>query len=72
MIDADELLFMETEDLLSAMRGCSEIANREYAHKVADDILVLALLRAADDDGMTPAIARAFVDAYQGLDRFYG
>ena len=71
MTPSDELIFLETEQLITEMEGLSLIANREAAHESADEIMVIALLRAVDNE-VTPRQAQELADAYHLLDKRYG
>lgn len=65
------LLFFTNEELLDSLLACGEIADRAIAHELADNIMVIALLRAVDDD-LPEGIAHALVKAYGELDKLYG
>lgn len=67
----DDLLFCSNEQLINEMEDCSDEPDREAAHQRADEILVIALLRAADDD-FTHDQATRIIGSYRELERWYG
>lgn len=72
MTPNDELIFLSTSELLSALIACCEFADREFGHERADECLVIALLRAADpQEEFSASDAAAFVLAYRRVERFY-
>lgn len=72
MTPSDEFLFLSTDDLLVELDSCSDLANRELAHERADEIMVIALLRAADpQEEFNTWDAAEFVKAYREVEKFY-
>lgn len=67
----DDILFLSNEQLVDEMEDCSDDADREASHHRADEILIVALLRAVDDD-FTHDQATRIIAAYKSLDRWYG
>lgn len=65
-----DYLFCSNEELVEAMSKCGDVADREEAHETADDILVVALLRAANDD-FPLGLAQALVSHYHEVDKWY-
>lgn len=66
-----EMIFLNTEELIQYMDDLSTEADRGEAHRVADNILLVGLLRAASDD-MTEGQAHRLINFFIALDRFYG
>lgn len=72
MTPSEELIFLPTEELLTELDSCSQLANRELAHERADEIMVICLLRAADpQEEFSSWDAAAAVRAYNAVDKFY-
>ena len=59
------------QDILRHMQGASEEPDRETAHRVADHLLTVALVKAACGE-IDEAQARAIVEAYDEVERWYG
>lgn len=71
MTPTEALLFMSNEGLVEAMQDCADNPDREEAHRDADEILVIALLRAVDGE-LPGGHASALVLIYRQLDRWFG
>lgn len=71
MLNDDTLLFLSNEQLQDRMEFCGVMADRETAHLLADEIMVVALLRAADEE-LDGKEAAALVRAYGEVDKRYG
>jgi hypothetical protein len=67
----DELIFLDNGELISSLAGASEMANREFAHELADQIIVISMLRSAVGD-MTHSEAAEIAYAYHQVDKHYG
>jgi hypothetical protein len=65
-----DLLFCSNSQLVTEMEDCSAIPDREEAHCRADEILVIALLRAVDEE-LTYGQATAIIAAYRDVEKWY-
>lgn len=67
----EDYLFLDWQDILRHMQDASKEPDREEAHRVADHLLTVSLVKAACGE-IDEAQARAIVDAYNEVDRWFG
>ena len=68
MTPSNELLFLTNEELIAEIASLVERADQESAHEQADEVMVIALLRAADGE-LTHTEAAELTAEYQQLNR---
>ena len=67
----EDYLFLDWNDLMRLMQDAAQEPDREVAHRSADHLLTVALVKAACgeiDEGQ----ARAIVEAWEEVERWYG
>jgi len=67
----EDLFFMTADELLEEMQLMAKVADREAAHRQADQVLVAAL-RLACSGEVSNAQGAAIINSFEELERWYG